>query len=801
MHAQSPAANRATPVAEPIFSRTRARANVVGHPPSACVSRPHDSDDDFESDDAEGHGSGPRTPSSNRKTSVPALRDDRPSMARRSSRKVRSRVDAYCSPGFSHGDKAAQSDLCADANAGLQEVNHVLFEGERSELSSQTDRESHREDSPNPPDPDCASPVQYAERERDVLRPTSGSAERVTPIVFSLDGSAVQKRREQVLAPRKTRKSVDESGLGPVPTRPGPSVSRHLSGQSSTRKRGRQLASLFTSDSDDAAEPRASSTTKERLGSSKRVVPDPPTALRGTSARNKSRSGYSPSSMERTGGGGRSSSPIAPVVRGSGGSTVQLPSRVSTRKRRRIVCSSSADDDGDCVQIYSSGAVEEEERVSLEPTEDQFHTPLETRRLSLNAPLLSGNTKRASSSPIVIDENSIVEVAGDSRDGEEDSSSSVIVRKSARLRSKSQILNLTPSNSASPPSARRKGRLARLQTRGSSDNEEMDSFALGQSHSNAEPVLRRQDAENAEAPNHVPNAHHTPNGTRKSSGWFDERHIDQFSSSSGEVVKEVKKTPPNVRRMQPLLDSGSTKKLARLRLNLVKDFSDEEDNGKNDRISIDGTPTESPRAGASGYVIPVVDTADNDGDMEILDLIDDEDGDDNKRSNDEDVIREVTPGVAAPGTSIQEINDDTPPPFNLHALCNSCEGILQMVERLGETYVLERVSNAQKDGRRIIGGEELGVEDMVPNGDVFSKFTQTVVASDIGRVRPERSVTEQALRGEFKFNYRGREKEGSTSRGRGGWRGRGKGIRKRRGSKARSGAAPRGRASNTRRRN
>lgn len=185
------------------------------------------------------------------------------------------------------------------------------------------------------------------------------------------------------------------------------------------------------------------------------------------------------------------------------------------------------------------------------------------------------------------------------------------------MRSKSQLLDVTPTQSPSPPSTRRKGRLGRLQTHTSSDTDVIADRTRGKSRvEDLKAAMQNRDVG-------VMHSYHTGNDTRKQSQWYDERDIDQFSLSSGELVRTGVDTitAGKLPQVGPTeTEVGSAKKVNKVRRNVVKGFSDEADDEKDDHVSIGDTPTQSPRIEASGRTA-VVDEENNDDDMGILDLI------------------------------------------------------------------------------------------------------------------------------------------------------------------------------------
>lgn len=120
---------------------------------------------------------------------------------------------------------------------------------------------------------------------------------------------------------------------------------------------------------------------------------------------------------------------------------------------------------------------------------------------------------------------------------------------------------------------------------------------------------------------------------------------------------------------------------------------------------------------------------------------------------------------------------DGPPPFRLEILCNEGETVMQMMQRVGEDFLMEKIVAAQNDGRTIIGGEALGISCAPPPSSQARIERLRNSVHKPGK-RKNSYDAEKALAGEFSFGYRGKGKTYPT-RGRGkrkgSWRGRGRG--------------------------
>lgn len=759
-----------------------------------------DSDDDDEDFQNNPRQSTPTPRTRRRRSSIvsPPLRNDRPSMTRRSAKKSKPRVSLLQTRTLSLSEEQESNSqsapaLCdhSDPPADQSQVPlrvTALFAGSHSELSSDTDHEDrpihfstlrlnerpskHSSPSNNHPQPlnlTC-SPRQHV---------PSVPTDTNTPLNPAPSSPVLRELHVGVHAPRKEA-ARDSSVAKPVLHQ---AQQRICSLTSPTRKRGRHLVSLFNNDSLGSFDRNVGrsadgcanmafpvSNSKDRPGSSKRVTPDPPVRHRLLRSTANMRSSLRSDSSDAE-NNEKNNSPSTPT------------SRPSVLKRRRVVCSSSSED----------GCGSPNRKPMNRSSADDFRTPDHKR-------LLPEALRRKTPQKHSIADNSDIEIIGNTTNnpekavvsGEDNhckdkSPAKRLTRRSGRLRSraKSELFNLSQSESPSPPSTRKKGRFGKLQTRANSDDEPESGGAnskshLARMHSNLEADCSAKG--NGQA------------NVSKPKEWYFERDIGQFSSSSSEAP-DFKRTPFATQKHG---NSGTTEKSrphlmkpAAVERCIVAEFSDDENDFRKvaDVESVGNSPTLSPpRPVLSSVEIMEPSAILNDAfktegaDADVMDLIDVDDTADFDESHNHpsQAIQLVDSGE-----EVMEVDDEQPkkeetgpPPFNLHALCDNSEDLIAMMERLGEDHVLGLISKAQGEGRKIIGGEELGL-DQTFNTDVFDKYSRTVVATEIGKDRSGTlDITEKALRGEYQFNYRGREVNASSSsrRGRGGkGRGRGRG--------------------------
>ncbi|CAN8072979.1 unnamed protein product [Agarophyton chilense] len=313
----------------------------------------------------------------------------------------------------------------------------------------------------------------------------------------------------------------------------------------------------------------------------------------------------------------------------------------------------------------------------------------------------------------------------------------------------SQGNEITPPSTPSPPSTKKRSLRSKLITV-SSDEE--DEFCIDRSKLLDGPENTEMFAE--------------PNKVAGDSEWYHERKIDTFSSSGDDAVEPIDNPSPG-----KIIAISSKKRVSASKPGSRSNFLAELCPNSKDPVL--EASVEYVDSGDLGKVIASKDTSDHEimntsrVNHEVIDLVDDDDDD----------FEEITPTNIKNncvfslnnGLNVSDIenlrdvpecniDDSKPPPFNLYILCNEGESITDMKDRLGEDALMDRVMQARNDGREIIGGDQLGLTTTF-NKDVFSRFSKTVVGDRVTRKRKTASVTEKALRGEYRFNYRGKERD------------------------------------------
>lgn len=584
----------------------------------------------------------------------------------------------------------------------------------------------------------------------------SSATKEVTPGEFTLDGP-----HATAVAPRK-------------PSAACASGNRAWSGASSTRKRARQVSRLLEADSDDSI----AQLKQERVGPSKRVSLHTPPDCRVTRSTVRKRlvdDGFSSSDHNESEVVVLSPGHVASDMKGMKiASPKRSSGRSSVRKRRRIVETSSEDEE--------SGNPDDEIQPAQKPS---LSVPSGIQ--GINRSLSTGAPRRGMPNPPSESDEEPDKVVNVSDDSESEKSSlekgsdrddadveprtppteNVMMTRSARRRMRAGKLSFTPPSTPSPPSTKKRRRLARLQLNSSDSEDEVHTVGKPCSHAVQKGGSKSGNSDVKSGRKNRPGSDVVQtNADDKKGEWFFERDIANFSSSDeGQPIVKRKRGTPAVRvsPSEPVDDIIEvTKEGSESKGDLLKDFSDEVKDAV-EVVAVDDSPEKSaiqprnltPKARKKTTVSD---------DVEILDLMDEDDDFEEplssrrvglNRPNNEDSV-EVTD------------DDDKPPPFNLHAMCNENECMQDMIERIGEAQILEQVSNAQKAGREIIGGEELGLSNTFSK-DVFSRYSKTVVAAQINKDRTAGSVAEESLRGDYNIDY------GGASRFRG--RGRGRGFR------------------------
>ncbi|CDF77503.1 unnamed protein product [Chondrus crispus] len=325
------------------------------------------------------------------------------------------------------------------------------------------------------------------------------------------------------------------------------------------------------------------------------------------------------------------------------------------------------------------------------------------------------------------------------------------------------LLGGTPS----PPSTKKRRRLQRLVSLEDSDEPAFSRSTepIKQIPPSASPAQTRSKRRNQPTQSTPKNA--------GGSEWYYEQDIEGFSSSSGDLralsseeAERLSSAPNDGPRAPERHTTAAIKPVCR---NILRSLDGEEEY---DRV-LPGIAVSQHRKSAAVQqngkwgkkqrrkvaCEEVVDLADDDESCALVDV---------ERSDSPvnvDEIRDsysVHSGSESADASDAVLSaggdDDTPPPFNLVVLCNAGETVHQMKERIGEEALMDHVTEAQQQGREIVGGQELGLSSSF-NRNVFNRFSRQIVGDQLGRDRKAKVVTEQAMRGEFQFNYRGKNRE------------------------------------------
>lgn len=150
-------------------------------------------------------------------------------------------------------------------------------------------------------------------------------------------------------------------------------------------------------------------------------------------------------------------------------------------------------------------------------------------------------------------------------------------------------------------------------------------------------------------------------------------------------------------------------------------------------------------------------------------------------SSEDDILNDNS---NASNLASNESVDEGPPPFRLEMLCEQGESIMDMIQRLGEDEVLDKIEDAQNDGRTVIGAEELGISSQPPKTSAEVNRLRDAVQATGKKKRANSYDPEKAMNGEYTFNYRGKKSENNKPNSRRGKYGR-KGRRGRGGGRAR----------------
>lgn len=690
----------------------------------------NNSDSDFESDAAVSRVARERL--SRSATSAAArLANDRASMTKRSAKKNKAHAPPPpISPKRTHSPRRKSHHLSrpslfsSSEEEEEEDLEHLVFEGEKSELSAtDTDRDI---DAPTPP----IEP-------RRLSLPTS----RVTPSEGNRKNRPIRNLPMSTRTPRETL--TPKPLLLPMrPVAPPPKKCKQIS-----------LSDNSASSASDIPSTRLAPTRERSVQKRARVLKfdsdsdlsvDQPITTRKPSRTRQLQFSSSSSSSSLQGSPFARQRSFAP----SKGASSQLRPRrgaadrviLPRRQERRSLAFS--DDDENCSPSVNNKGLFTLSPKSREHCVDLDSEPVLDISSSDNQPVV--RSRRLSSS-----------------------------KRRRTLRK----ISITPPSTPSPPSTKKRRRFSRL--KGSFSTEE------------DEPVDNMPRVQNIESQHEV--ARQAAKGNiGKSPEWFYERNIADFSSSEGEgsPLRFPKRKRVSSARVKPRAPGkryvkGSSDKSTSVRRDLLGMFSDDEAG----TVPPEDLDLQHPRKVSTldrssrrqnRKKIKKITTTSLCQD-EVVDLIEDEE--------DAIISAETENHSLAPrdvdsiecsrqeSDEIIDLADDKPPPFNLVALCEPGESIRQMKERLGEEALMDDVIKAQKDGREILGGEEIGLTAGF-NREVFSRFSETVVADQLTRKRKAKSVTEKALRGEYKFNYRGRNDDASGTKrgpGRASWRGRGRG--------------------------
>ena len=109
---------------------------------------------------------------------------------------------------------------------------------------------------------------------------------------------------------------------------------------------------------------------------------------------------------------------------------------------------------------------------------------------------------------------------------------------------------------------------------------------------------------------------------------------------------------------------------------------------------------------------------------------------------------------------LQESEMIRPLPFRLEILCEADESMEDMVRRLGENVVMDKIVEAQNDGRAVIGAEILGISTQ----PILPSSTVQRLRSAVPFNRKRKRSTyddEEGFTQEFTFNVRGKNNEKS----------------------------------------
>lgn len=737
------------------------------------------SDDDFEPDQTRRQVTRQR-----RHARHSDLRDDRASMTKRSAKKrtrlkegvliPTQRAHVQRSQSVRGTPLAARHEGSINLDEEFEDGDVVVVEGDKSELSATDDAE-------NPASPMDGTPVRHSKetmtflspevvasgcgagRERKKAQPELETAEECLQHIRSAKAdSRNSRRRRQQVDPPKNHAQRRVVGLS------SPSK-RGLIGDTPNEMRTGDLPKIFSSDSDAHLETylraRGRSTPTAEASSDSSSEEGEPNQRPVQNAAAQEQFYHTPPATKRN---------VASR------SSVRKAARSSLNRTEQVLVLSDSDEDSLSKAVSSPNANE-----SAKPRIPK------TPRKQVRKRLIS-----------------------ESSSAEEQNGSEIPTRVAGGLSGeRAKRVSLSPESAPSPPSTKKRKRLMRLKAC-SSDGEEGDY-----SHVRGIPEITPK---SVPPPCFSQAERGTDEVKLEGDEWFHERRIEDFSSSSADFRPTLSEGPmkyPVPKAQKARLHAKPT--ILPVRRDILKSFSNElAKTGERPSLSVgSASPRRPHRAQILDKADPIKDSNETDDalgndlgrrdfawkdaadrEQPIIDLIDeDKDGivpvaERGSDSAGADDIRNTSstqewdnldrpPLASASDAAPGQI---APPPYNLVVLCNPGESIRDMKTRLGEEFVVGKVAEAQKAGRDIIGGEEIGLTRSF-NRSVFNRYSKNVVADAIHQDRKAKFVTEQALRGEYKFNFRGGDYHSGAKRGnrRGvtgkGHRGRGRfsGFRKR----------------------
>ncbi len=272
--------------------------------------------------------------------------------------------------------------------------------------------------------------------------------------------------------------------------------------------------------------------------------------------------------------------------------------------------------------------------------------------------------------------------------------------------------------------------------------------------------------------------------------WYQERSIDDFSDSDSDGKKRVVRKAKHVPSPVPEVTERSVRRRIILSVNDSPQVAQKEKASKAGKPAFKTPPRANNRRMANvensiekfRQNLVIIDSDSDDlqerpkaGNKEKIEYV---------PSSGEEEIDLTGPNSAENdfcGRNDAEVNEG-PPPFRLEILCEQGESVMQMMQRLGEDFVMEKIVEAQNDGRAIIGAEELGISSEPPPTGSSSavKRLRDAVSATNKKKRANSYDPEKAFSGDYTFGYRGKGKE-YPGRGKGkgkrknSWRGRGRG--------------------------